>query len=161
MLDERRLPFFMLVNLFGGPGMNSRLNMTLREKYGLVYGIDATYSPFTDTGFLGIYFATDKSNLDKANALILKEMQLLKDKPLGKLQLHTVKEQLMGQLAMAEESNQSFMLMMAKSILDIGKVESLESIFTEIKNIEASQLQEITNDMFDEAQLSYLTFLPE
>ncbi|GAB2625385.1 pitrilysin family protein [Emticicia sediminis] len=161
MLDERRLPFFMLVNLFGGPGMNSRLNMTLREKYGLVYGIDATYSPFTDTGFLGIYFATDKSNLDKANALILKEMQLLKEKPLGKLQLHTVKEQLMGQLAMAEESNQSFMLMMAKSILDVGKVESLESIFTEIKNIEASQLQEITNDMFDESQLSYLTFLPE
>ncbi|AFK03566.1 peptidase M16 domain protein [Emticicia oligotrophica DSM 17448] len=161
MSDEHRLPFFMLVNLFGGPGMNSRLNMTLREKYGLVYGIDATYSPFTDTGFFGIYFATDKSNLDKANSLILKEMQILKDKPLGKLQLHTVKEQLMGQLAMAEESNQSFMLMMAKSILDIGKVESLESIFADIKNIEAADLQEITKDMFDETQLSYLTFLPE
>ncbi|WP_435356791.1 M16 family metallopeptidase [Emticicia sp. SJ17W-69] len=161
MHDERRLPFFMLTNLFGGPGMNSRLNMTLREKFGLVYGIDATYSPFTDTGFLGIYFATDKSNLEKANALILKEMQVLKEKPLGKFQLHTVKEQLMGQLAMAEESNQNFMLMMAKSILDVGKVESLENIFSEIKKIEASELQEITQEMFDETQLSYLTFLPE
>ena len=161
MYDTRRLPFFMLTNLFGGPGMNSRLNMTLREKYGLVYGIDATYSPFTDTGYLGIYFATDKSNLEKANALILKEMQLLKEKPLGKFQLHTVKEQLMGQLAMAEESNQNFMLMMAKSILDVGKVETLENIFSEIKKIEAIELQEITQEMFDETQLSYLTFLPE
>lgn len=161
LTDERRLPFFMLVNLFGGPGMNSRLNMTLREKYGLVYGIDANYSPFIDTGFLGIYFATDKANLEKANALILKEMQLLKDKPLGKLQLHTAKEQLMGQLAMAEESNQSYMLMMAKSILDLGRVESLENIFSEIKKIEAEELQTITQEMFDEDQLSYLTFLPE
>jgi predicted Zn-dependent peptidase len=161
LTDERRLPFFMLVNLFGGPGMNSRLNMTLREKYGLVYSIDANYSPFIDTGFLGIYFATDKGNLDKALALIVKEMQLLKDKPLGKLQLHTAKEQLMGQLAMAEESNQSYMLMMAKSILDVGRVESLESIFSEIKKIEADQLQTITREMFDEHQLSYLTFLPE
>lgn len=161
LTDERRLPFFMLVNLFGGPGMNSRLNMTLREKYGLVYGIDANYSPFIDTGFLGIYFATDKANLEKANALIVKEMQLLKDKPLGKLQLHTAKEQLMGQLAMAEESNQSYMLMMAKSILDLGRVESLENIFSEIKKIEAEELQTITQEMFDENQLSYLTFLPE
>lgn len=161
LTDERRLPFFMLVNLFGGPGMNSRLNMTLREKYGLVYGIDANYSPFIDTGFLGIYFATDKANLEKANSLILKEMQLLKDKPLGKLQLHTAKEQLMGQLAMAEESNQSYMLMMAKSILDLGRVESLENIFSEIKKIEAEELQTITQEMFDEDQLSYLTFLPE
>ncbi|MBA4850416.1 pitrilysin family protein [Emticicia sp. BO119] len=161
LTDERRLPFFMLVNLFGGPGMNSRLNMTLREKYGLVYSIDANYSPFIDTGFIGIYFATDKTNLDKANALILKEMQLLKDKPLGKLQLHTAKEQLMGQLAMAEESNQSYMLMMAKSILDLGRVESLENIFTEIRKIEADDLQTITQQMFDENQLSYLTFLPE
>lgn len=161
LTDERRLPFFMLVNLFGGPGMNSRLNMTLREKYGLVYGIDANYSPFIDTGFLGIYFATDKANLEKANALILKEMQLLKDKPLGKLQLHTAKEQLMGQLAMAEESNQSYMLMMAKSVLDLGRVESLENIFSEIRKIEADELQTITQEMFDENQLSYLTFLPE
>jgi predicted Zn-dependent peptidase len=161
MNDDRRLPFFMLSNLFGGPGMNSRLNMTLREKYGLVYGIDASYSPFTDTGHFGIYFATDKSNLDKANALILKEMQLLKEKPLGKFQLHTIKEQLMGQLAMAEESNQSYMLMMAKSILDVGKVESLESIFSEIKKIEANELQEIAQEMFEIEQLSYLTFLPE
>ncbi len=161
MYDEKRLPFFMLVNLLGGPGMNSRLNMSLREKYGLVYGIDANYSPFTDTGFFGIFFATDKANLSKAQSLIMKEMQLLKEKPLGKLQLHTMKEQVMGQLAMSEESNQSFMLMMAKSILDIGRVETLEQIFIEIKKIEASDLQEISREMFDENTFSTLTYLPD
>jgi predicted Zn-dependent peptidase len=159
--DERRLPFFTLVNLLGGPGLNSRFNMTLREKHGLVYGIDANYSPFVDTGFMGIFFATDKQNLEKANSLISKEIQLLKDKPLGKQQLHATKEQLMGQLAMAEESNQSFMLMMAKSILDLNRVDSLENIFEEIRNIEASQLQELAIEMFDETQLSSLIFLPE
>lgn len=160
MYDEKRLPFFMLVNLLGGPGMNSRLNMSLREKYGLVYGIDANYSPFTDTGFFGIFFATDKANLSKAQSLIMKEMQLLKEKPLGKLQLHTMKEQVMGQLAMSK-SNQSFMLMMAKSILDIGRVETLEQIFIEIKKIEASDLQEISREMFDENTFSTLTYLPD
>jgi predicted Zn-dependent peptidase len=159
--DERRLPFFMLVNLLGGPGLNSRFNMTLREKHGLVYGIDANYSPFIDTGFVGIYFATDKDNLEKANSLIMKEIQLLKEKPLGKQQLHATKEQLMGQLAMAEESNQSFMLMMAKSILDLDRVDSLPSIFDEIRKIGATQLQELTYEMFDETQLSRLTFLPD
>lgn len=159
--DEKRLPFFMLVNLLGGPGLNSRFNMTLREKHGLVYGIDANYSPFIDTGFVGIYFATDKDNLEKANSLIMKEIQLLKEKPLGKQQLHATKEQLMGQLAMAEESNQSFMLMMAKSILDLDRVDSLPSIFDEIRKIGATQLQELTYEMFDENQLSRLTFLPD
>lgn len=161
LMDRKRLPFFMLTNLLGGPGMNSRFNMSLREKYGLVYSIEANYSPFTDTGFLGIYFATDKNKLDKAHSLINKEMALLKEKPLGKAQLHTVKEQLMGQLAMAEESNQSYMLMMAKSILDVGKVEPLENIFDEIKKIEATELQDLANEMFAENELSYLTFLPE
>lgn len=159
--DEKRLPFFMLVNLLGGPGMSSRFNLSLREKYGLVYSIDASYTTFVDTGYLGIYYATDKDNLEKANSLILKEMQILREKSLGSVQLRTVKEQLMGQLAMAEESNQGFMLMMAKSMLDLNKVESLQNIFDDIQKIEAPQLQEIANEMFEIDQLSYLTFLPE
>lgn len=161
LTDPKRLPFFMLINLLGGPGMNSRLNMNLREKYGLVYSIDASFTPFLDTGFLSIFFGTDPKKVERSYALILKEMQLLCQKPLTPLQLHQTKEQLMGQLAMAEESNQSFMLMMGKSILDIGKVESLEEIFGEIRAVDASQLQTIAQEMFDADQLSYLTFLPE
>jgi predicted Zn-dependent peptidase len=161
LTDERRLPFFMLVNLLGGPGMNSRFNMTLREKYGLVYSIDANYSPFLDTGFLGVFFGTEPKNLDRATSLIHRELRLLREKPLTTMQLRNLKDQLMGQLAMSEESNQSFMLMMAKSILDTGRVDSLEEIFAEINAVTAPQLQEIAQDMFDEKQWSTLTFIPE
>lgn len=161
LTDPRRLPFFMLVNLLGGQGMNSRLNMNLREKFGLVYSIDAGYTPYLDTGFLGIYFGTDPKKVNRAQALILKEMQILRDKPLTTLQLHQTKEQLMGQLAMAEESNQSFMLMMAKSVLDINRVESLPDIFGEIRAVTAEQLQTLAQEMFEPDQMSYLTFMPE
>lgn len=159
--DPKRLQFFTLINLLGGPGMNSRFNMTLREKYGLVYGIDAGYTSFTDTGFLGIYFATDPNNLEKAKKLINKEMALLREKPLGDVQLRNVKEQLMGQLAMAEEGNQSYMLAMAKSILDLGYIESLQDIFRDIQAISSNDLCEIANEMLLEERLSSLTFLPK
>lgn len=161
LTDPKRLPFFMLVNLLGGPGMNSRLNLNLREKYGLVYSIDASYTPYLDTGFLGIYFGTDPKKVDKAQALIIKELKRLREQPLTTLQLHQTKEQLIGQLAMAEESNNSFMLMMAKSLLDIDRVEALNDIFNDIKSVTAEQLQTLAQEVFDENQFSYLTFVPE
>lgn len=153
-----RLPFFALVNLLGGPGMNSRFNMSLREKNGLVYQIEANYTSYLDTGFFGIFFGTDPQNLQKALKLIDKELLLLKTEKLGSLQLKTLKEQLKGQLAMAEESKQGFMLMMAKSILDMGKVETLNDIFTEIDKINESTLRDLSNEMFDDTQLSKLIY---
>lgn len=161
LADERRLPFFMLVNLLGGPGMNSRFNMALRERHGLVYSIDAHYAPFVDTGFLGVFYGTEPKNLDKATSLIYKELKLLRETSLTTNQLHNLKEQLKGQLAMSEESNQGFMLMMAKSILDMDRVDSLAEIFAEIDAVTASQLQTIAQEMFDEKQWSSLMFLPE
>ncbi|HLK98295.1 MAG TPA: insulinase family protein, partial [Hymenobacter sp.] len=141
--------------------MNSRLNLNLREKYGLVYSIDANFTPYLDTGFLGIYFGTDPKKVEKACALIMKEMKRLREQPLTTLQLHQTKEQLIGQLAMAEESNNSFMLMMAKSLLDIHRVEALNDIFSDIKAVTASQLQTLAQDVFVEDQFSSLTFVPE
>ncbi len=161
LMDDKRLPFFMLVNLLGGPGMNSRFNMTLREKYGLVYSIEANYAPFLDTGFLGVFFGTESKNLDRAIQLVHRELRLLREKPLTTIQLRNLKEQLMGQLAMSEEGNQSFMLMMAKSILDTGKVDSLQEIFAEINAVTAPQLQDIAQEMLDESQWSTLSFVPE
>ncbi len=159
--DKNRLPFFTLINLLGGPGMNSRFNLSLREKYGLVYSIEANFTTYLDSGFLGIYFGTDPQNLEKAHKLIDKEMKLLREKKLGGLQLKSLKDQLMGQLAMAEEGNQGYMLMMAKSILDLEKIESLQDIFDDINAIKSEKLLELANEMFDESQMSRLTFLPE
>jgi predicted Zn-dependent peptidase len=159
--NEKRLPFGLLVNLLGGGGMNSRLNMILRERHGLVYGVEANYQPFIDTGIFTVYFATDKSNLNRCNALVMKELEKLRNEPLGTLQLHRAKQQIMGQLAMAEESNLSLMLMLGKSMLDLEKIETLKEIFEQIEAVSASQLMEIANEMFAEDRLSKLTYLPE
>ncbi|WP_026236190.1 M16 family metallopeptidase [Pontibacter roseus] len=158
--DERRIPFFMLVNLLGGPGMNSRLNLAVREKHGLVYTIDANYATYIDTGLLSIYFGTEKKQLKRTTALVLKELKKLRVKQLGSLQLHTAKEQLMGQLAMAEESNMGLMMMMGKSILDQGHIDTLNEIFDQIKNTTAHDLLDIANDVLQEEKLSFLNYVP-
>ncbi|MCR5888810.1 insulinase family protein [Hymenobacter sp. J193] len=159
--DERRIPFFLLNNLLGGPGMNSRLNLAVREKYGLVYTIGSTYSPYTDTGLFGIYFGTEKKQVNRTISLVQKELKLLRDKTLGTSQLHVAKEQLMGQLAMAEESNGGLMQLLAKSTLDLGRVEPLTEIFERIKRITAPELQGIAQDLLREDNLSVLQYLPE
>jgi predicted Zn-dependent peptidase len=159
--DKKRLPFFMLMNILGGPGMNSRLNLALREKYGFVYNIEASYHPFSDTGLFAIFYGTELSQVDRSKKLIAKELKLLREKPLGTLQLHKGKEQLIGQLAMGEENNASLMLMMGKSILDLNKVDSLENIFKRIRSITSNELQEISNEVLTEERMSYLTFLPK
>ena len=158
--DKRRLPLFMLVNILGGPGMNSRLNLELREKYGFVYSVDAHYSSFSDTGLFSISFGTEPKQLIKSISIIKRELKKLREVQLGSKQLHIAKEQLKGQLAMAEENNVGLMLAMGKSILDKGKVDSLEHIFNEIDGITANQLQDISNEMFDDNLLSYLTYSP-
>ena len=160
LADEKRIPFFMLSNILGGPGMNSRLNLAVREKHGLVYTIDANYTTYIDTGLFGIYFGTEKKQLNRTTSLVLKELKKLREKPLGTVQLHTAKEQLMGQLAMAEESNIGLMMMLGKSILDLDKVETLNEIFDQIRGISAKQLQDIANEVLHEDNLSYLNYIP-
>jgi predicted Zn-dependent peptidase len=93
--------------------------------------------------------------------LIYRELRQLREKPLTTIQMRNLKEQLMGQLAMSEEGNQSFMLMMGKSILDTGRIDSLKEIFAEINAVTATQLQDIAQEMFDESQWSTLSFVPE
>lgn len=153
-----RLPFFALVNLLGGPGMNSRFNLSLREKHGLVYQIEAGYTSYYDTGMFAIFFGTDPQNLNKSLKLIDKELFNLKNKSLGQIQLKTLKEQLKGQLAMSEESKQGYMLMMAKSLLDLDKVEPISKIFDDIDKVTNPVLLDLANEMFDEKQLSKLIF---
>lgn len=159
--DKKRIPFFFLINLLGGAGMNSKLNLSLREKHGLVYGVEASYSPFLDTGQLSIYFATDVKQLKKAQRLLFKEIELLKKKSLGDLQLHMSKQQVKGQLAMSEENKNAVMLMMAKSLLDVNRVPNLSTMFKKIDNLTATQLQNLAIETLDIEEMSTLTYLPE
>jgi predicted Zn-dependent peptidase len=159
--DEKRIPFFMLTNYLGGHAMNAKLNMEVREKHGLVYTIEASYTPFTDTGLYNIYFATEKKQVKKATNIILKELEKLSNIPLSEQRLKSIKEQLMAQLAMAEESNMGFMMMMGRSLLDYNKVDSLNDMFDKIKKITPDELQALSKEMFDPETINQLIFLPE
>lgn len=157
---ENRIPFYMLVNMLGGPGMNSRLNIALREKYGFVYSVDAHYVSYTDTGMFVIYFGTEISQLEKCISLVKKELVKLMDAKLSVRQLAAAKEQIKGQLAMSEENNLNQMMMMGRSILNRGYVPSLDEIFGLIDQTNAKKIQQMAQEMFDPAQLSYLKMIP-
>lgn len=161
LYDDKRIPFSMLVNLLGGPGMNSRLNLSIREKHGLAYSIYANYNAFTDVGQFSIQFASEPKTFKRCINLIHKELQRLRTQPLGRIQLHHAKQQMMGQMAMSEEGNMGFMLMLGKSLLDLGHIESLDSIFHQIETMTASQIMEMANEVFDDKQLSYLMYLAD
>ncbi len=157
---ERRSPFYMLTNILGGGGMNSRLNMALREKHGFVYNIGAQFVPFTDTGLFVISFGTEPSQLKKSIELVKKELQKLREEKLGVKQLAATKEQILGQIAMAEENNMGFMVMMARNLLDLGRISSLEEIFERVKKTTAIELQSLANEMFNDDKMSQLIMHP-
>lgn len=159
-VDENARTLHLLNNLLGGPGMNSRLNLNIREKYGFTYNIESFYSPYSDTGLFGVYAGTDPSNIDKTMVLIEKELKKLREKPLGILQLKKAKRQMLGQIAMAQENNVSLMLSLGKSLLSFNKIDTFQEIITKVEAIEASDLLEISNDIFDPNKLSTLIYQP-
>ena len=159
--DEKRGSFYMLTNILGGSGMNSRLNLALREKHGFVYSIGAQYVPFVDTGLFVISFGTEPTQMRKSISLVKEELRKLREEPLGVKQLSAAKEQILGQIAMAEESNISFMIMMARNLLDLGRVTTLEEIFERVRTTSSDKLVEIANEMFNEDKLSCLIMEPK
>jgi predicted Zn-dependent peptidase len=140
--------------------MNSRLNLSLREKHGLVYGIDSNYQSYTDTGMFGIFYGTEPDSLEKSIDLIFKEIKKLQTVRMGKSQLQTAKNQIKGQMAMSEENYNSIMLMMAKSILDLDGIHSLDFIFNVIDEISANQLQELAVETLKLDEMSILKYVP-
>jgi len=161
IFDPNRFKLFLLNNILGGPSMNSRLNLALREKYGYVYNVESVYQAYTDTGFIGIFYGTEEGTSKKARKIVLKEIQKIREKKLGTMQLHMAKEQAIGQMAMAEENYASLMLVFGKSLLDKGRIDPLDAIFNIIRNTTGEELQDIANQVFDEDQFSFLTYLPK
>ncbi|MEX2565350.1 MAG: pitrilysin family protein [Cyclobacteriaceae bacterium] len=161
MYDPRRFKLYLLNNVLGGPSMNSRLNMALREKHGLVYSIESVYQAFTDTGFFGIFYGTEENTANRARRIVIRELKRIREKKLGTLQLHMAKEQTIGQMAMAEENYAGLMLVYGKNLLDKGRVEPLEHIFDMIRSATAEELQDLAQEIYDEDQLSFLTYLPK
>jgi predicted Zn-dependent peptidase len=161
LMNHKRIPFFLLNNILGGPGMNSRLSLSIREKYGLVYAIDAQYMAYADTGMFAIYFGTEPKQVTKCMTLVRRELDKLCDMPLSARELASAKEQLKGQLALSEENNQGLMIMMGRAVIDLDRVPPLEEVYDRINDVDASKLQDIACEMFTEDKLSSLIIEPK
>ncbi len=148
----------LLNNILGGSSMNSRLNMVLRERNGMAYNVESSYTGYFDTGEFSVYFGTDKENIDQAVRLVNREFRKIKEQPMGILQMSRAKKQLIGQLAISTENREDLMLSIGKSLLFFNRVDTLETIFRKIEQIEPKEILEIANELFDDSQSSILIY---
>lgn len=157
---KHKTGLLLLNNLLGGTGMSSRLNLQIREKYGIAYTIESNYTPFSDTGIFSIYFGTDVEKSKRARVLVYKELKKLRENKMSGIALHQSKQKLTGLIALGEENRIGLIISMTKSLTDYGKVDTLNEIYAKINAITADQLLEISNDIFNPDILSSLTFEP-
>ena len=156
--DDKRTALYLLNNILGGPGMNSRLNVSLRERRGLVYTVESNLTSYTDTGAFCIYFGTDPEDVDTCLKLTYKELKRMRDVKMTSSQLMAAKKQLIGQIGVASDNNENNALGMAKTFLHYNKYESSESVFRRIEALTAEGLLEVANEMFAEEYLSTLIY---
>lgn len=156
---KERYATILLANLLGGPASNSRLNAVLRERRGLVYGVECTYTPYADTGILAISFGCERANLDRCLALIRQELDSLRATPLSERKLRAARKQLFGQLAIASESAESQCLSMGKSLLSFGRVASSDEHRAILETVSAEDLRDLSVRLFDPDRLSSLVYL--
>lgn len=156
ILDTKRLPLALLVNVLGGPSANSMLNVTVREKYGLTYNIEGSYTPYGDSGIVAIYFSSDHDNAGRCLELVREEIDRLRNERLSARRLALAKKQFIAQLAISMESNEGYMLGTGKSFLVHSEVDTMEEVYRKIGALRAEELQEVADEIF--AAPSILTY---
>lgn len=154
LYEDKRMPFILLTNLLGGQGLNTRLNMTIREKLGLAYTVEANYSPFSDAGLFTVYAGCDNAYWEKCIELTYKEFEKLQREKLGTLQLHYAKKQFIGQMAISNEMKMNEMLAIGRSGLFFEQVETIEEVIDRVNSITAAQLQEVAQEILIRDNLS-------
>ena len=156
--DKRRTALYLLNNLLGGPGMNSRLNVALRERRGLVYTVESNLTSYTDTGAFGIYFGCDPADVDTCLRLTRQELRRLRDRQLTTLQFEAARKQLLGQIIVASDNNENNALGMAKTFLHYNRYETLSELFRRIEALTPAQLLDVAGDVLAEERLSVLVY---
>ena len=156
--DDRKVAFSLLNNILGGPAMNSRLNMAIRERFGFCYTIESQYTPLSDTGLFYIYAGIEKEAHDRFIELLQKEMNDLGNSLAGTLQLHAAKRQYVGQMAINNEVALNEMQAIGKAFLSFDRVDTLEEMQRDIEAVTASELMSLAHDLFAESALSRLTY---
>jgi len=156
--QDERVAMSLLINILGGPALNSRLNLSVRERYGYAYSIEANYHTFADTGYWQIYFGSESKNIDKTLALIDKELDKIRSKSLTTSQLAQAKRQFKGHLALGMDVNSGLMQGLGKSMLAFGQIDTIAEMHQAIDKITAQEIQSLANQYFLKEQLSYLVF---
>ena len=156
--NSRRTGLYLLNNILGGPGMNSRLNVALREKNALVYNVESNLTSYTDTGVFSIYFGCDQEDRDRCIELTRKELKKLRDNLMKDSQLSAAKKQIIGQLGVASDNFENCALDMGKCFLHYNRYEEKEEVYKRIESITSNELLEIANEIFSEEQLSTLIY---
>ena len=144
--DERRLPLALALNILGGPSANSLLNLLLREKHGLSYNVEATYTPYSDTGIVGIYFSSDHDNAAQCVELIESEVDRLCREHITPRRLAIAKRQFVAQMAISMEANEGYMLGAGKSYLLYKDIDTLEEAYKKVMAITATQICDVAAD---------------
>ena len=156
--DERKLKLILLNNILGGPGMNTRLNLNIREKYGFAYTIESQYNAYSDTGNYTIYMGVDPHSQERSIDLVYKELNKLMTQRLGTLQLSNAKKQLIGQVALSNESVMNDLLSIIRAGFFEEHIETLPETIAKLEKITSSDLLEIANDVYDRDKINLLIF---
>ena len=154
--DKRRMSLYLLNNLLGGPGMNARLNLSLRERHGLVYTVESSMVSYCDTGVWAIYFGCDPKDVGRCLKLVRKELDRIIQKPLSDTQLRAVKKQIKGQIGVACDNRESFALDFGKSYLHYGWKRDLNSLFRHIDEVTAESMQQVAAELMQQERLTTL-----
>lgn len=151
-----RIPLYLLNNMLGGPGMNARLNVILRERRGLVYSVESSMVCYGDTGLWAVYFGCDPHDVNRCVRLVKGEFKRLMEKPLSEKTLAAAKKQIKGQLAVACDNNENFAIDFGKSFLHFGDEKDIEKLYQKIDAVTAEQIQQVAKEIFDKDSLATL-----
>lgn len=156
--DDKRTALYLLNNILGGPGMNSRLNVSLRERRGLVYTVESNLTSYTDTGAFCIYFGTDPADVDRCLKLVYEELKRIRQQKMTSSQLDAAKKQLIGQIRVSSDNYENNALGMGKSFLHYNRYEGIGKVCQRISKLTAEELLEVANEMLVEEHLSTLIY---
>ena len=156
--DDRRMPLYLLNNILGGPGMNAKLNLALREHNGLVYTVESTMVAYGDTGTWSIYFGCDEHDIKRCLRLVRKELDRMMEKPLSDSQLKAAKKQIKGQIGVACDNRENFALDFGKSFLHYGWEKNVDCLYEQVEAITSQQIQDVAIELFDKNRLITLIF---
>ena len=154
----RRIALYLMNNLLGGPGMNSLLNLSLRERNGLVYTVESSMVSYSDTGLWTVYFGCDPHDVNRCCRLVRHQLDRLIEKPLSRSQLATAKQQIKGQIAIACDNRENFALDFGRSFLHNGKEKDLDRLFRQIDAVTAEEIQQVANELFDPEKMTTLIY---